>query len=177
MQIFDISTMRLLKGKHFSFFLARSLSTKPKTGILMLNMGGPKTIDEVEPFLTRLFSDRDLMVLPAQKRLAKWIAKRRTPDIRKKYAEIGGGSPILDWTQKQGQAMVDGLERICPEYGPFKYYVGFRYVDPLTADTLEEMESDEVQHAIAFTQYPQYTCSTTGSSLNEIARHYYLNKR
>ena len=75
--------------------------SKPKTGILMLNMGGPRKSDEVQEFLTRLFLDRDIIKLPFQGKLGPLIAKRRTPSIIEKYNEIGGGSPIYDWTKKQ----------------------------------------------------------------------------
>jgi len=80
----------------------RSSNKSPKTGILMLNMGGPQNGDEVQDFLTRLFLDRDIIKLPFQKWLGPRIAKRRTPSIIEKYSEIGGGSPILKWTKKQG---------------------------------------------------------------------------
>lgn len=143
----------------------------PKTGILMLNMGGPSTLDEVEPFLKRLFSDRDLMTLPFQKYAAQMIAKRRSPTIRKHYEEIGGGSPIRRWTEVQGRAMVEQLNRLCPEFGPFKFYVAFRYANPLTEDAIDQLYADGCERAVAFSQYPQFSCSTTGSSLNAIARH------
>ncbi|CAG0926318.1 unnamed protein product, partial [Notodromas monacha] len=64
--------------------------------------------------------------------LGPWIAKRRAPSIAQKYAEIGGGSPILQWTDKQGKLLCDKLDKICPESGPHKHYVGFRYTPPLT---------------------------------------------
>lgn len=149
-------------------------SKKPKTGIIMLNLGGPETTEDVHDFLLRLFLDKDLIPLPAQNQLAPLIAKRRTPKIQKQYQKIGGGSPILMWTEQQGQGMVDILDRVCPDSAPHKHYVGFRYAHPLTEDTLDQMESDGCERAIAFTQYPQYSCSTTGSSLNAIYR--YLHK-
>lgn len=74
---------------------------KVKTGILMLNMGGPRNASEVQDFLTNLFLDRDIIKLPFQSKLGPLIAKRRTPNIIEKYNEIGGGSPIFDWTTKQ----------------------------------------------------------------------------
>lgn len=101
---------------------SRSLSSsgevvKPKTGVLMLNMGGPRNSEEVHEFLGNLFADRDIIKLPVQDKvwlnlnlqtsskshfqLGPWIAKRRTPSIIEKYNEIGGGSPIFDWTDKQ----------------------------------------------------------------------------
>jgi ferrochelatase len=70
----------------------------------MLNMGGPVSLDEVHPFLLRLFQDKDILQMgPFQNALGQWIARRRTPAIQKKYAEIGGGSPILKWTKRQGR--------------------------------------------------------------------------
>ncbi|OXB77170.1 UNVERIFIED_CONTAM: hypothetical protein H355_014741 [Colinus virginianus] len=145
---------------------------KPKTGILMLNMGGPERLDDVHDFLLRLFLDRDLMTLPAQNKLAPFIAKRRTPRIQEQYSRIGGGSPIKKWTAVQGEGMVKLLDSMSPQTAPHKYYIGFRYVHPLTEEAIEEMEDDGIERAIAFTQYPQYSCSTTGSSLNAIYRYY-----
>lgn len=150
-----------------------STDSKPQTGILMLNMGGPETLEEVHDFLYNLFMDTDLIQLPAQSRLAPVIAKRRTPNIQKQYHEIGGGSPIKKWTTLQGEGMVKILDKISPETAPHKFYIGFRYVNPLTEDALEQMESDGIKRGIAFSQYPQYSCSTTGSSMNSIYRHYH----
>lgn len=133
-----------------------------------MNMGGPATLPEVGDFLSRLFHDRDLIPLPFQKRLAPLIAARRTPKIKKQYEEIGGGSPILRWTKLQGAEMCKLLDEIHPETAPHKTYVAFRYARPLTEEALDEMAADGVQKAIAFTQYPQYSCSTTGSNLNEL---------
>lgn len=145
---------------------------KPKTGILMLNMGGPEKLTDVHDFLLRLFNDKDLMKLPVQSTLGPFIAKRRTPKVQKQYSRIGGGSPIKAWTTLQGKGMVALLDEMSPETAPHKFYIGFRYVHPLTEEAIEEMEKDGVERAVAFTQYPQYSCSTTGSSLNAISRFY-----
>ncbi|XP_036070402.1 ferrochelatase, mitochondrial isoform X2 [Oryzias melastigma] len=145
---------------------------KPKTGILMLNMGGPEKLEDVYDFLLRLFMDTDLMKLPVQSKLGPFIAKRRTPKIQEQYSKIGGGSPIKHWTSMQGEGMVKLLDEMSPDTAPHKFYIGFRYVNPLTEDAIEEMEKDGVERAVAFTQYPQYSCSTTGSSLNAIYRYY-----
>ena len=64
--------------------------------------------------------------------------------------------------------MVKLLDEMSPETAPHKAYVAFRYASPLTEDCLTEMRRDGVERAVAFTQYPQYSCSTTGSSLNEM---------
>jgi len=135
-----------------------------------MNMGGPSTLDETGDFLSRLFHDRDLIQLPFQKQLAPLIAARRTPKIREQYAKIGGGSPILRWTRTQGEAMARMLDELHPETAPHKAYTAFRYARPLTDEALDEMARDGVTRAVGFTQYPQYSCSTTGSSLNELFR-------
>jgi protoheme ferro-lyase len=62
------------------------------------------------------------------------------------------------------------LDELNPESAPHKSYVAFRYANPLTGETARQMKEDGVKRAVAFTQYPQYSCSTTGSSLNDIFR-------
>ncbi|MEZ4630878.1 MAG: ferrochelatase [Deinococcales bacterium] len=140
------------------------------TAIVMMNLGGPKDLSEVEPFLLRLFADKEIIQLPIQNWLGPFIAKRRTPKIQKHYEEIGGGSPILKWTEIQGQGMCALLDKMSPETAPHKFYVAFRYIDPLSEDALSAMQRDGIKRAIAFTQYPQFSCATTGSSLNELWR-------
>ncbi|KAG0038433.1 ferrochelatase hem15 [Podila clonocystis] len=146
------------------------LKPKPKTGIVLMNLGGPANEDEVHDFLLRLFSDGDLIPLPLQKYAAQVIAKRRTPKIKEQYNQIGGGSPILKWTRQQGEMMEKVLDKISPETAPHKHYIAFRYAHPLTPEALSEMKADGIERAVAFTQYPQYSCSTTGSSMNELYR-------
>ncbi|KDN52870.1 ferrochelatase [Tilletiaria anomala UBC 951] len=133
-------------------------------------MGGPSTLPEVGDFLSRLFHDRELIQLPFQSRLAPLIARRRTPKIEAQYAKIGGGSPILRWTRKQGAEMVKMLDELHPSTAPHKPYVAFRYARPLTEEALDEMVADGITRCVAFTQYPQYSCSTTGSNVNELYR-------
>jgi ferrochelatase len=140
------------------------------TGIVMMNLGGPKTLEDVEPFLLKLFADREIIQLPAQSFLGPFIARRRTPKVKKLYESIGGGSPILYWTEQQGQGMCARLDVLSPETAPHKFYVAFRYVEPSSEAALLQMKADGVARAIAFTQYPQFSCSTTGSSLNELWR-------
>ncbi|RHZ88533.1 hypothetical protein Glove_22g120 [Diversispora epigaea] len=168
----SIITQRIIRGPFQRFFsIPKNDDTKKSpTAIVLLNLGGPSKLDKVEDFLTRLFCDPDLIPIPFQKTFGPIIAKRRTPKIQDQYAKIGGGSPILSWTQKQGKAMEKLLDEINPETAPHKSYIAFRYTSPLTEDTIIQMKKDGVKRAIAFTQYPQYSCSTTGSSLNELWR-------
>ncbi|KHN97919.1 ferrochelatase precursor [Metarhizium album ARSEF 1941] len=148
--------------------------SKGPTAIVFLNMGGPSKTDEVGNFLSRLFSDGDLIPLGRlQGYLGPLLSKRRTPMIQKQYAAIGGGSPIRKWSEFQSAEMCKILDKISPETAPHKPYVAFRYADPLTEDMYQQLFSDGFGNgkggrAVAFTQYPQYSCSTTGSSLNEL---------
>lgn len=142
--------------------------------MVFMNMGGPATTDEVGGFLSRLFADGDLIPLGRlQPYLGPLISKRRTPKIQKQYADIGGGSPIRKWSEYQCEEMCKILDKTSPETAPHKPYVMFRYANPLTEDVYPQMIKDgfgqgKGGRAVAFTQYPQYSCSTTGSSLNEL---------
>lgn len=140
------------------------------TGVVLMNLGGPATLDEVEPFLRRLFADRELLRLPFQDQLGAFIATRRAPKVRALYAAIGGGSPILRWTEAQGRGMCARLDRLSPATAPHRPYIAFRYAKPMSDETLRAMHADGIRRAVAFTQYPQFSCTTTGSSLNELWR-------
>lgn len=91
-----------------------------------------------------------------QEKMADFIVWRRYQKIERYYSEIGGGSPIGMWTKKQGEEMIRQLDELSPETAPHKFYIGFRYAAPLTETAIEEIEADNLDHVIAFTQYPQY---------------------
>lgn len=168
--IFHPRNARILWNfKRFSSSFTQN-PAKPPTAIILVNMGGPSKLSEVGFFLNNLFSDGDLIPIPFQKYLAPWIAKRRVQKIEKQYDEIGGGSPIKAWTERQGKMLEELLDRTSPKTAPHKSYVAFRYAAPLTEDALQSLEKDHVQRAIVLTMYPQYSCSTTGSSLNQLWR-------
>ena len=176
--------------RFFAILFGFRLLTLLSLAIVMLNMGGPSTVcllalkdshfveavlptvqvSETSDFLKNLFSDGDLIPLPFQSILAPWIAKRRTQRIEKQYTDIGGGSPIRHWTEFQGKEMAALLDELHPTTAPHRSYVAFRYAHPLADETARRLKEDGVKRAVAFTQYPQYSCSTTGSSLNDIYR-------
>lgn len=148
--------------------------SKGPTAMVFMNMGGPSKTDEVGDFLSRLFADGDLIPLGRlQNYLGPLISKRRTPKIMKQYAAIGGGSPIRKWSEYQAAEMCKLLDKLSPETAPHRPYVAFRYANPLTEEMYHKLLADGFGNgkggrAVAFTQYPQYSCSTTGSSLNEL---------
>ncbi|CAI2026161.1 hypothetical protein SEUBUCD646_0H02180 [Saccharomyces eubayanus] len=150
----------------------QNVKTRPPTGIVLMNMGGPSKVEDTYDFLYQLFADNDLIPISAkyQKTIAKYIAKFRTPKIEKQYKEIGGGSPIRKWSEYQASEVCKILDETCPETAPHKPYVAFRYAKPLTEETYKQMLKDGVKKAVAFSQYPHFSYSTTGSSINELWR-------
>lgn len=134
------------------------------TGIILLNLGGPETLGDVEPFLYRLFSDRRIIRLgpaPLQRPIARLISTMRAPKTKKAYSLIGGGSPILRITREQASA----LEAALREEGDFRVYVGMRYSPPFTEDAVMQARKDGAERLVGLTLYPHYSRATTGSSM------------
>lgn len=143
--------------------------TKEKTGVILLNLGGPERLEDVTSFLYNLFSDREIIHLgPAllQKPLAWLIARRRAGISKKNYARIGGGSPITRITLAQQQALQQALDTV----GDFKVTTAMRYWQPRTEAALKLLAEEGVSHIIALPLYPHYSMATTGSSLSELKR-------
>ena len=141
------------------------------TGVVLLNMGGPDSLNAVRPFLARLFSDRELIRLPAApvtQPLFAWIVSGiRARKVRRYYKEIGGGSPIGAITERQRFALEEALRATG---GRFKVYTGMRYWYPLAKHAALEMRQDGVARAIALPLYPHFCSATTGSSMNDLRR-------
>lgn len=139
------------------------------TGVVLLNMGGPDRLDDVQPFLYNLFSDREIIRLgPSflQKPLAWLISRRRAGKSRSNYARIGGGSPLKAITRRQANALGAALA----EDGEFVVTMAMRYWPPLAEEVIEELLAHEVRRVIVLTLYPHYSKATTGSSLAEFRR-------
>lgn len=131
-------------------------------------MGGPDSVEAVEPFLYNLFSDRDLINLPLgallQRPFARLISHFRAKHVRENYRAIGGRSPLREWTEKQAE----GVARVL---GPsFRPYVAMRYWTPTADEALRRMRADGVEEAVIVSMYPHYTGATTGSSLKDFRR-------
>jgi ferrochelatase len=143
----------------------------PRYGVLLFNLGGPATLDDVEPFLVNLFSDRDIIELPLGRALqpafARVVAKVRGPSVRRNYASIGGGSPQLRLTLAQARALSARLSRAD---GQVPVAVAMRYWRPGTAEALQELADAGVERVVTLTLYPHYSRATTGSSERELAR-------
>ncbi len=145
------------------------MNTQDKIGILLLNLGGPGRIEDVEPFLINLFSDRQIIRLgPAflQKTIARFIAHRRAPKSMANYQRIGGGSPIRIKTEEQARALEEALH----DDGDFMVRPCMRYWHPFAEEALREMAAAQVKTIVALPLYPHYSIATTGSSLQDLHR-------
>lgn len=140
------------------------MTADAKTGVILLNLGGPDTLRAVRPFLYNLFSDREIIRLgPSdlfQKPLAWLISTLRAPKARGYYSQIGGGSPILKITMEQARL----LETELSVSGYYRVYVGMRYWRPYIKDALAQAKSDGMDRVIGLSMYPHYSRATTGSS-------------
>ncbi len=160
-------------------------------GVLLLNLGGPDSLDAVKPFLYNLFSDRDIIRLGPpflQKPIAALIAATRAQKTIEAYKKIGGGSPIRDITNAQAKALEDLLgsspiPRDNPPLAPLRkegeggfeeegqgeirVYVGMRYWHPFIEDAVEGMYKDGIKKILALSLYPHYSKATTGSSVRK----------
>jgi ferrochelatase len=131
-------------------------------------MGGPDSLDAIEPFLYNLFSDRELIQLPLggllQKPFARLIAYFRSKKVRESYAYIGGCSPLLDWTQKQAAGIAARLgDQVVP-------FVVMRYWHPRADEVVAQLKKQGLKQALVLSMYPHYTGATSGSSINDFRR-------
>ncbi|MDX1774968.1 MAG: ferrochelatase [Desulfobulbales bacterium] len=135
--------------------------------VILLNLGGPERLEDVEPFLVNLFSDRMIIRLgPAfmQKIIARFISRRRAPKSAEAYAKIGGGSPLGRITAEQARALEQELSAV----GNFKVSVAMRYWHPRAQETLAALHDAGTEHVIALPLYPHYSIATTGSSVADL---------
>ena len=137
-----------------------------KKAIVLFNLGGPDSLDAVEPFLFNLFNDPAIFSLPAIFRypLAKLVSKRRTPTAKAIYSEMGGKSPILEETQAQAKAIEKSLETEDDEY---KCFIVMRCWNPRAIEVIKEVKRFCPEQIILLPLYPQYSNATSGSSIKE----------
>lgn len=154
--------------------------SKRSTGVLLLNLGGPDSLDAVKPFLFNLFSDREIIRLgPSflQKPVAYLISSLRGKKTEEAYSLIGGKSPICDITFAQAKALEEVLNKSGENESSIftshpslflKVYVAMRYWHPLIEKVVPELYDSGIRKLIVLSLYPQYSVATTGSSLNKL---------
>jgi ferrochelatase len=144
-------------------------------GVVLFQLGGPDSPQSIEPFLYNLFCDPDIIDFPfariARQPLAKLISTTRARHVQHHYAEIGGKSPILENTVRQAAALEAALRA---DYDA-RVVVAMRYWHPFTAEAIGLLERDHPEEVVLLPLYPQYSKTTTGSSLNEWRRRFHPN--
>ncbi|HUA59105.1 MAG TPA: ferrochelatase [Verrucomicrobiae bacterium] len=146
-----------------------------KLGVILFQLGGPDSLEAVEPFLYNLFCDPDIIDFPfariARQPLAKLISTRRAKHVAHHYADIGGRSPIREFTERQAAALEANLR----EQFDARVAVAMRYWRPFTDEAIGEMARHAPDELVLLPLYPQYSKTTTGSSLNEWRRRFQPN--
>lgn len=135
---------------------------KPKTAVVLFNLGGPDSHESIKPFLFNFFMDRNIIRLPLPFRflLAKMISVRRSrKEAGTAYSRLGGRSPLLDNTKAQAQAL---QAQLGPDYS---VHIAMRYWHPMAPETVESVKRQAPQSIVLLPLYPQFSTTTSGSSL------------
>ncbi len=142
-----------------------------RIGVVLMNLGGPNSVEQVAPFLYNLFMDPAIIDIPLGGALRHWLCKfissTRAKAVGKDYEVIGGGSPITRLTREQSLSLEAVLNRqFGKQFGAeFKVYIAMRYWHPTSEEAAAQMQADGVNKVVLLPLYPQYSKTTTGSSL------------
>ncbi|WP_019960451.1 ferrochelatase [Woodsholea maritima] len=137
-----------------------------KIAVVLFNLGGPDLPEDVQPFLQNLFRDPAIINLPGLIRepLAWIISKKRAPEAQVNYDKMGGGSPLLPETKKQADALKAQLQALSPD-DEFQIIIAMRYWHPFVEEAVELVKEFEPDETVLLPLYPQFSTTTTGSSL------------
>ena len=138
-------------------------------GVVLLNLGGPETLDDVEPYLRNLFEDPYVIELPwalrwLRKPLARRIAKGRAPASKENYRKIGGGSPINRFTTLQANALEAELVR---RGRRAKVVFAQRAWTPRAETAAAELARAGIERGVMLPLYPQFARATTKSAFED----------
>jgi len=144
-----------------------------KVAVVLFNLGGPDSLKAVRPFLFNLFRDPAIIRLPAIARypLAALISATRNRTAQANYAIMGGRSPLLPESQAQARALEAELKRRAPEVEA-RTFVAMRYWRPFAAETARAVAAFAPDEIVLLPLYPQYSTTTTASSLAAWAAAY-----
>ena len=146
---------------------------KPRLAVVLFNLGGPDGPKAVRPFLFNLFSDPAIITLPGAARLplAALISTTRAKSARANYARMGGGSPLLPETVAQAGVLEAALKDACPRFEA-RVFIAMRYWTPTTEEAAAEVKVFAPDEVVLLPLYPQYSTTTTASSLKAWRKAY-----
>ena len=139
---------------------------KTNKAIVLLNMGGARNKNELKIFLTNMFNDKNILSMPAplRKIIAYFIVKSRLDSAWENYELIGNESPINKLTEKLVNKVNDKIDE-------YKTYQIMRYTPPFANDVIAQMKEDGIKEVILLPLYPQYSTTTTKSSLEDFQKY------
>ena len=141
-----------------------------KEAVILLNMGGPNNLDEVEMFLKNMFADKNILTMKSnllRKLVAGLILFNRTESSQEIYRKLGGKSPIVGHTKK----LVSKLQNRLGE-GVVVDFV-MRYTPPFATEVIERLNRENIDKIYLIPLYPQYSTTTSKSSLEDFEAHYH----
>ena len=135
-----------------------------RVAVVLMNLGGPDSLDAVEPFLRNLFRDPAIIRAPTPLRrlLARLISRRRGPEAREIYRTIGGRSPLLAETEAQAAALRHALA----DLGAVEVVIAMRYWHPMSDAAARQVAAFRPERIVLLPLYPQFSTTTTASSLD-----------
>jgi protoporphyrin/coproporphyrin ferrochelatase len=137
-----------------------------RIAVVLFNLGGPDDQKSIKPFLRNLFRDPAIMYVPnpVREALAWLISSTRGPKVAKEYAKMGGGSPIVPETRAQAEALTAALSAALPG-DEIRCFLAMRYWHPFTHEAAAEVAAWGPDETVLLPLYPQFSTTTTGSSL------------
>ena len=135
-----------------------------KEGVILMNMGGASSLDEIEVFMRNMFNDPRIIGAPpfVRRPLAEWITATRLEGVKANYEAMGGGSPLLETTRRVQRK----LQRRLGDETPVE--IAMRYTPPYAREALERLEAAGVERVHLLPMYPQFSTTTTASSIEDI---------
>ena len=134
-----------------------------KKALILLNMGGPNNVNEVEMFLRNMFADKNILTMNRylRKMIGGIIVWKRLDEVKENFnIHLGGKSPLPELTDKLIVKLESKLS--------MPIVAAMRYVPPFATPSLEKFKADGVEELILFPMYPQYSTTTTLSSVEDI---------
>ncbi len=140
-----------------------------KEAIVLLNMGGPNDLSEVELFLKNMFADPNILTIKnvlLRKLIGGMIVRLRISQAQDVYKQLGGSSPIVEHTKR----LVAALQKIVDEDVIVDF--AMRYTPPFASQVCQKLEEKDVRRIYLIPLYPQYSTTTTKSSLEDFRNSY-----
>lgn len=153
-----------------------------KVAVVLLNLGGPDSLQSIKPFLFNLFSDPRIITVRfalVRYMIAYFISRTRSKNIQNNYQIMGGSSPLLPNTYRQAYALETALNRVDDgnDTTEYKVFVSMRYWQPMVGETLKLIINYMPDQVVLLPLYPQFSSTTTLSSFENWLKSWKTQKR